>query len=212
MRKTNLVFFVFFFFLLFLNSVRADTTAVPFYIEDFEMEWVKINWTVGDSNDHTIVINGKKDIIFEVHTNKTQTIPSANTWYNVSFDGESARINTGQFTHNYNISDNQTICSNETGNFFMTYDLDIIDTAAGTNIGARLMKNGIEIHGSGKEKDIPAISKEISVTHSMPIDLTNGDCLNLEIISDSNSASISTHNTFDMFTSTASFSLVRIGS
>lgn len=187
MRKTNLVFFVFFFFLLFLNSVRADTAAVPFYIEDFNTEWIKINWTYDDNTNWDLKVDGylvktNLSVFIQSLSSKNQTIPTT-TWINITFDTQEDNLKKN-ISHTHNDSSNVSFFIGIAGLYKINYKYQMQDTAINSHVVARVMRNGIEIDDSGSEIDPVKQNGDILLTRNyFYVNLDKGDRINFEIYS-----------------------------
>ncbi len=134
-----------------------------------------------------------------VHDNETLLVDGAGLWTNISFSQEEAELKQG-ITHTHNDRTNTTFTINADGIYYLSSNLDVIDTSASAttiDVASRIIfANGTEIPGSVFEVDIIKQQVETELTHEMLARLKAGDKIIFQFIADDADVEISTHGTF----------------
>ena len=133
------------------------------------------------------------------HDNETLLVRGANLWTNISFSQEVIALKRG-ITHTHNDGTNDTFTINADGIYYLSSNLDVIDTSASAttiDVASRIIfANGTEVPGSVFEVDIIKQQVETELTHEMLARLKAGDKIIFQFIADDADVEISTHGTF----------------
>ena len=144
------------------------------------------------------------------HTNITIDAIS-NEWINISFNQEQAKPltnirhdPTGAFNDSFNIT--------ETGIYRIQMLATFTDNSPSpsSNIASRIVRNGTEINGSTIEVDPTRQNAEILIANLVHVNLTAGDMISIQFISNDADVSLTTHQTFGVHPDSAIISILRI--
>jgi len=120
------------------------------------------------------------------HTNATIQA-AANKWYNITFDEHPCDLKFG-IDHTYNDVTNDTFTITQDGVYHIEYSATFIDTAASPSaeVGIRIIRNGVEINGSGWEKDTTKQNALGTIQHGILARLSSGDKIKMQFRADQN--------------------------
>ena len=144
------------------------------------------------------------------HTHNNITLSGAGTWMNVTFNRTESLKQ--RITHTYNDATNDTFTIVDTGIYDMHAHLSFEDSAAtpNSNICFRFMKNGVEIPGSLREKDLDKKDWDSLVSTTVFASLTAGDEIKLQFTSDDTTVRLDSDFTYGDHQDTAVIKIKRI--
>ena len=187
-------------------NINFGKIVFPFgyIIDNFKDDWLRF----GGSLQVDELINSTGNVTAEnvflpqyifPHTNETIPVLGANLWTNISFSQEETTIKQG-ITHIHNDNTNTTFTINVDGIYYISYNMDVIDTSASaTDIdvaGRVILSNGTEIEGSVFETDIIRVQIETELSHEFLARLNEGDKILFQFTADDADVEMSTHGTF----------------
>ncbi len=133
------------------------------------------------------------------HTNETIPVLGANEWTNITFNQEETGIKLG-ITHTYNDITNHTFTINADGIYYLSYNMDVIDTSASATVidvaGRVIYVNGTEVIDSVFETDITRQEAETELAHEFLARLILGEQVVFQFIATDADVEMSTHGTF----------------
>ena len=131
------------------------------------------------------------------YTNVSIPVVVAGTWYNITFD-EEEHILKGGITHTYNDSTNYSFYIEKAGIYEMFGSVSFIDVspnAENEHMVYRMIKNGVEIHGSFWEGDFTKQDTENKRNFKALVECSVGDSLGLQFSGDSTDISLIARDT-----------------
>ena len=146
------------------------------------------------------------------HTNETIAVTSGGVWNNVTFDELDDSIKK-RITHTFSDATNTTFTIQDAGIYRITYIMSFQDSAASPDghIVARIVKNGVEIHGSLLEIDTTKQYADTLISHTnVFVNLVADDYINFQFTADDTSISLTSHSTYGDHRDTAVITIRRI--
>ena len=143
------------------------------------------------------------------HTDATINVASAGVWYNITFDEESLKQG---ITHTYNDNTNDTFYITQDGVYDLHGHISIQDSATNpiSNIVFRFVRNGVEINGSLREKDLDKKDWDALGSTSVFASLTAGDEIKFQFTADQTTVSLESDFTYGEHEDTAVIKIKRI--
>ena len=124
---------------------------------------------------------------------EVQTVDSADTWYNISFNTSHGDILGVNFSN-----DNQTLTILEDGHYIITFGVGMVDTAVNptSTVAIRVSVNSVELAGSYVEENPIKQDKEQWLEHSTHGVFSSGDYLNLQYVSSHTTVLLNSSNAY----------------
>ena len=138
----------------------------------------------GSISNHLSHIHG---LVTEVHN-----VTSGGQWYNLTFNNSFTDLSY------LNFEDNRTIVIDHDGHYTINFGMGFKDSASSpnANVGMRVTINGVEIVGSYIEQDTKKQNSDIWSEHVTHTELSAGDKLNMQYISDDTTVTIEQDDTY----------------
>lgn len=136
------------------------------------------------------------DYVF-AFTNNTIPVVVAGTWYDVTFDEEEHVLSNG-IIHTHNDTTNISFYVYTAGTYNVFGSISFIDTSANAeneHMVYRVVKNGVEIHGSFWEGDFTKQDTETKRNYGVLVECLVGDSLGLQFTGDSTGISLIARDT-----------------
>ena len=134
-----------------------------------------------------VVISPVDDVVYMfAFTNNTIPVIVAGTWYNITFDEEEYALTRG-ITHTYNDSTNASFYVDKTGVYKVFGSVSFINSnvaAEDQHMVYRIIKNGVEVHGSFWEGDFTLKDTETKRNYETLVECSAGDSLGLQFTAD----------------------------
>lgn len=126
------------------------------------------------------------------YVTKIHTITFGGQWYNLSFNTTLGDI------EGFTFLDNRTMIVPNDGHYTITFGMAFKDSASSpnANVGMRIAKNGAELIGSYIEQDTTKQNSDIWSEHTTHTELSEGDELNMQYISDDITVTIEQDGTY----------------
>jgi len=170
--------FLFFLFLFLIPSIStSDEVEISIGEDDPSMPRVIISPEITTFSDAYVF----------AYTNDTIPVAVAGIWYNITFDEEEHILKDG-VTHTYNDSTNASFYIEKAGIYEMFGSVSFRDTSANAeneHMVYRMVKNGLEIHGSFWEGDFTKQDTDTKRNFKVFIECSVGDSLGLQFSGDS---------------------------
>lgn len=182
------------------TTVPITTTIYPFpylFCED-EKEELLTCWLY------------EKSFIF-AHTNVTIPITEAGVWHNITFDKQPSTPRL-RIDHNYSDETNDTFTILRDGVYDIHGHISIQDSAVNpvSNIVFRFVKNGVEIDGSVREKDLDKKDWDTLGSTTVFVELNASDEIKFQFTSDQTTVSLETDRTYGVHYDSAVIKIERI--
>jgi len=165
---------------------------------------------IGDLNVTEKIIAYQMQQYLFAHTSSTPCVASPGVWINITFDKQ-ASLSQG-ISHIYNDATNDTFTITETGIYDLHGHLSFQDSAVNpdSNIVFRFIKNGVEIGGSLREKDLDKKDWDTLGSTTVFVSLTEGDEIKFQFTSDDTTVCLESDNTYGVHKDTAVIKIKRI--
>jgi len=178
------------------------TFAFGEFIDNIVDGWIRITGNLNVTNNLTVGGNVTAENVFLpsflfAHTNTTQIVVSAGTWYNVTFDEE---VSSPKFriTHTHDDDTNDTFIIQDEGYYDIHYTMSFSDATAtpSAHIVMRVVKNNIEIAGSLLEEDSSKQYADFTISNGPIVYLETDDEIKFQFTSDDTDVSLTSHRTY----------------
>ena len=148
------------------------------------------------------------------HENNVIPVAVAGTFIDIPFD-EQASIPKKGIEHNHEENPEQFKIK-KAGDYLINMTCSFSDSAVVPNchIDIRIVKNGVEIHGSLLEKDIaggPQQDKDKTITNSILVTCALDDIIKFQFTSDDLTVSLDSDATYGVHKDTAVINIIKIG-
>ena len=151
---------------------------------------------LSDAGNLNVISNITADNVFiladiHLHTDFTQAVGTAGTWYNISFT-HNTNVIKHNLDHTYNDNTNDTITVVYAGIYDVKYAINVNNTAANPDDYAilRITVNDIEHNSSGISTYLSKANAHRTLTGCTRIDLNAGDTIKLQFTSTSTDTSL----------------------
>lgn len=144
------------------------------------------------------------------HTQNNISVTNAGTWINITFN-RTESLKQG-ITHNHADTTNDTFTIENTGIYDLHGHASFEDSAANpdSNVCFRFIKNGVEIIGSLREKDLDKKDFDSLGSTTVLVSLTSGDKIKFQFTSDDTTVRLDSDFTYGDHRDTAVIKIKRI--
>lgn len=157
-----------------------------------------------------VLVSGEVEEYLFRHTNTTITVAIPGVFYNITF-AESNGVSQG-INHTHDDTTNDTFTITKDGVYDLHAHLSFQDSAAlpVSNIVFRFIKNGVEIPGSLREKDLDKKDWDTLASTTIFAEFNKGDEIKLQFTSDETTVSLESDHTYGVHEDTSVIKIKKI--